>query len=135
MKRRKLTDAQRRDIVESFARFEGVKDIRENLSLQDIAPNTIRAYDCDNPRIRRRIAAKWIHVFEHARAAYLADVSSVPIANAKERLKLLQAAAENGLQRNDVHAVINACNAARQEVGGGSDADIARLILEAETHG
>ena len=49
-------------------------------------------------------------------------MSSVPIANAKERLKLLQAAAENGLQRNDVHAVINACNAARQEVGGGSDA-------------
>lgn len=87
-----VTDEVKAFIVQSLASFDTPSQVVEAVKAEfglTLTPQGAQAYD-PTKYTGRKLATKWRVMFEQARAAFIADSSSIPIAHRSTRLRALQ---------------------------------------------
>ena len=114
-----LSDDHKREIVELLACFHEVATIRDYFREQhdlDLDHKQIGSYD--PTRSYFEASQRWKDLFEQQRAAYIAEIGSIPIANQAYRLNVLQRELNKAVKRNDPTDTLAILEQAAKEVGG-----------------
>lgn len=84
-----LDDEIRTEIVTRLALYDTVTEIHADLNARgiEIAVQSVSHY---SPNSNRKMADRWMQLFEQTRAQYHAEVAAVPIGNRVWRLRKLQ---------------------------------------------
>lgn len=115
----KLTDEQRLYVVQRLACFDSLSSVMEGVKSEfgvDISMQGIECYD-PNKAAGRGLSKKWKTIFEETRAAFLADVSQIPIANRAVRLRTLQRMADTSERQKNMVLTASLLEQAAKEVG------------------
>ena len=114
-----LTEHQKLELVSMLACFREPAAIIRHFQLEfglTIEHKQVGRYD--PTRAYFAAGAKWRDVFEARRAAYLNDVSAVPVAHQAYRLNLLQEGIESAKRSGNWKLVAELAEQAAKEVGG-----------------
>ena len=117
----KLTEEQKQYIVCQFAIFKRTWQICH--SFRDTYGEEITAAQVSNFDIAKRLKgqrsiAKWVPMFDAARAKFLADVASVPVANATYRIHQLDEMFDIAFKKKNYVAAAKLLEQAAKETGG-----------------
>ena len=114
-----LTEEQKSELVSMLACFREPAAIIRHFQLEfglTIEYKQVGRYD--PTRAYFAAGAKWREVFEARRAAYLNDVSAVPVAHQAYRLNLLQEGVDAAKRTGNWKLVAEFAELAAKEVGG-----------------
>lgn len=117
--RGRLPTAARTRIIELFAQFQPVKEIRAVIRAEfgrDLADATISHYD--PTRASSKLSQEQRAQFAALRAAYVDSASSVAIAHQAHRLRNYEAVYAKALKSNDFASALKAMELAAKEMGG-----------------
>lgn len=140
-----LSDAVRAEVVCHFACFKRATWIqgwlKEEKNIEIGIPGLVY-YDLTPSRPdRRKVAAKWVGLFDETRAAYRSNIADVAIANGRYQLEVLDERLQHHLSKskdrvNDT-LVLETIETAAKIAGGGFgnrhenlDVDVTNLSLE-----
>lgn len=114
-----LTEEQKLELVSMLACFsEPAAIIRHFQSEFGLTIEHKQVGRYDPTRAYFAAGAKWREVFEARRAAYLNDVSAVPVAHQAYRLNLLQEGVDDAKRSGNWKLVAELAEQAAKEVGG-----------------
>lgn len=117
IRRPKMTDQQRAEVVTRLAMYDRLRDIHADMLAQgvDIAVQSIAQYD---PYVARgKLAKKWKDLFDKTREDFLAGIAEVPIAQRQYRLRRLMQIHDEALKRGALAEARHALEQAAKEVG------------------
>ncbi|WP_375188432.1 DUF2280 domain-containing protein [Sphingobium yanoikuyae] len=116
-----FSNEQKRFIVVALAQFrqpaEVVALFREEFE-DDAGINVRRVIGYDPTRPSYNSGPEWIELFEATRAAYVTDVSAIPIANQAFRLNQLQRMAADAIKAGNRGQAAALMKQAAEEIGG-----------------
>ena len=115
-----LTDPIKQAIVQSLACFDTPTQVAEHVKQEfgvTITRQQVATYD-PTKSAGRNLSAKLRAVFTATRKAFLADVSTIPIAQQAYRLRILQRNVERADSRGNAVLVATLLEQAAKELGG-----------------
>lgn len=113
-----LSDAHKRFIVRLFAVYKTptqvVDAVKEHFDLT-LSRQGAAWYD---PKVNPKLAPNLRTLFDETRAAYIADVDSIPISHLAHRLALVDVVAQRAATNGNDAMVLQAAEHAAKEMGG-----------------
>jgi hypothetical protein len=116
----RLTDEQKREIVEALACFQPTSAIIRYFRSEhgiEIDRKAVGRYDPTRPYFAA--GERWRAVFHARRDAYLNEVAAIPIAHMAYRLNQLQHCTDKAMMTGNIRLAAKLLKQAAQEVGGG----------------
>lgn len=116
----KLTDQQKLFIVHALACFDTPQQVAEDFKErfgQEITRMHASQYD-PTKESGATLGAKLRAVFEATRKAFLADISTIPVANQAYRLRAINRMAEKAMSKGNAPLAKELLEQAAKEVGG-----------------
>ena len=120
MAAKKLSDEQKRFIVQSLARFESPSELVQLLKQDydvEVTPQALQGYDPTKTN-GQNLSKQYKELFEETRQQYLSDVNSIGIAQRAFRLNKLHDMAMAALSRKNYAQAAQFMEQAAKEVGG-----------------
>jgi len=116
----RLNDTIRNFIVTELACFTRPQEVANKVAEEfGLEITRQQVYDYDPTKSRGdQVAKKWQDLFRQTRDAFIADASSIPIANKSYRLKKLSAMAEKAEQMGNMALAAQLMEQASKECGG-----------------
>jgi len=113
----KLNDEIRSEIVMRFAMYDTLSEIHSDLLDRGINV-TVQSVSHYSPTTNRKMADRWMTLFEETRKQYHAEIAAVPIGNRVWRLRRLQRLYDKAEKKGAVVIAANLLEQAARESGG-----------------
>lgn len=114
-----MTDEVKAFVVQGLASFDTPSQVVEAVKAEyglTLTPQGVQLYD-PTKYAGRKLATKWRVMFEKARAAFITDSSSIPIAHRSTRLRTLQRMAAMAEAKGNYPLVAALNKQAAEEMG------------------